>query len=563
MSTDDTQQTEDSSFESSDDLTFTRRTALALLGIGGVGTAVSGNVSATADFQPGHGHDRGGHGTPTRKWEQDVDAQGHSLKNLSSIDVDHVYTAARDADRIVWKDEDGVFHADGRNGEVASGGDVIDVTQAAVDSLTEGRTSKEKVAVVSPGTVPNNTGDFRGIDLPSYTVLDVAATISCEYEAGKYSHVIPVRATDAEHVEVTRLTVAGGPWMAIRFQRCSNVRIGDVTILYAADADTNDGVRVDNGYDIGTPRRSENVRIESVYLENGGHHAVETFGVNRLQIDRVLANELQGCAVLLNQTSDATVNSVIGKDPGGPPGYPTFRLANFCNNVSVGQVVSRGGMKGVMLLTAHNASIGEVDIIGAKDSGIFVSASYNVSISGGVIKNCEGEAIRIHGYPKGTFYFTIPTEGITISDVRMLDDRPEGKRTQTYGIREDGPTAFSNQYVDNDVRTAGTVTPIAVSSASSVVAGNVGDGVDSGTTTLESGASPAARVTGVSPHKDATLRLREKAYEAPDAGEWDLVVEWRTDPGGSVTMDYIVDRPQANLGRRTAVNDWDEYTPMT
>lgn len=505
-----------------------------------------------------------------------MDADSNALDNLNAVDVDHVYTAARDADVIVWKDKKGVFHADGRDGEVASGKDVITVTQAAVDSLTDGRDWKEKVAVVSPGTVPYNSGEFRWVDLPSYTVLDVAAPITCEYESGKHSNVIVARAIDAEHVEVSRLTVRGGPWMTIRFQRCSNVRIGDVTVLYAQDADTNDGVRIDNGYDIGAAKRSEDVKIESVYLENGGQHAVETFGVNRLQIDRVVANELVGCGVLLNQTSDATINSIIGKSPGGPPGYATFRLANFCNNVSVGQVVSRDGKKGVMLLTARNASIGEVNIIGAEDSGIFIAVSQNVTISGGVIKNCLNEAIRINGYPYDTFDYTIPTEGITISDMRMLDDRPEGERTQTYAIRESGSTAFSNQYVNNDVRKGGTTAPIAVVSGSSVVADNVGDGVDSGTVTLTSGASPAARVEGVSAHKDATLELREKAFDAPNAAfawdhyfewdpndeQWDLVLTWRTDPGGPVTLDYIVDRPQANLDRRTPEDNLEAYAGM-
>lgn len=553
-----------------DELSLTRRTALALFGAAGTGAAATGSASATTETET-KGKGKGQSGRP---WNRDVDAGGHSLDNLGSLDVDHLYTPARAADVVVWKDEEGVFHADGRDERVASGEDVLTVAQAAVDSLTDDRDWKETVSVVSPGTVPYNDGDFRSIELPSYTVLDVAAPLSFEYESGEYSNAIAVTATDAEHVEVPQLTVEGGPWMALRFQRCSDVRIGDVAVLYDEDADTNDGIRIDNGYDIGTPKRCEDVRIESVYLENGGHHAVETYGIDRLQIDRVLAKDIGGCAVLLNQTSDATINSVIGRSPGGPAGYPTFRLANFCDNVSVGQVVSRGGMKGIMLLTARNASIGEVNIVGAEDSGIFASASFNVSISGGVIKNCEGEAIRVHGYAKDETDYTLPTEGITVSNVRMLDDRPEGERTQTHGIRETGPTAFSNQYVDNDVRKAGTVSPIAVSSSSSVVAGNVGDGEASGTTTLAPGESPAARVEGVSPHKDATLELRAKAHEGPDAAfawdsyfewagdQWDLVVEWRTDPGEELTLDYIVDRPQANIDRRQFEDNWEEFARM-
>lgn len=552
--------------------TTTRRAVLALLGVGGFGAMTAERARSTG-VAGSNTKDTKKNGRP---WHRDVDANGHDLLNLGALDVRHVHTPARIPDVVVWKDDDGVFHADGHDGQVARGGDVLDVTQAAVDSLTEDRTWKETVMVVSPGTVPYNAGEFREIQLPSYTILDVAAPITCEYEPGEYSNVIVATSRDTTHVEIPRLTVKGGPWMATRFQRCSNIRLGDITILYAKDADTNDGIRIDNGYDIGTPSRSEDVQIDSVYLEDGGHHAVETYGVDRVQIDRVIAKDIGGCGVLLNQTSDATINSVIGRNPGGPAGYPTFRLANFCNNVSVGQIVSRGGMKGIMLLTARNASIGEVNIVGAEDSGIFVSLSFNVSISGGVIKNCNGEAIRVHGYPTDQFDYTLPTAGITISNVRMLDDRPKNERTQTHAIRETGPTAFSNQYVDNDVRKGGTVTPITVASESSTIAGNIGDGVASGTTTLSSDTSPAARIEGVSKHKGSTLRLREKAFEGPDApfswdqyfewnpnnDAWDLLFEWRTDPGTDVTLDYIVDRPQANIDRRQFDDTWDDFAGM-
>ncbi|RKD88878.1 right-handed parallel beta-helix repeat-containing protein [Halopiger aswanensis] len=563
--------------DSTDDLTFTRRTALALLGAGGFGAAAEGAAAQSGNgSQAGGTGGNGGGGRDARPWNQDVDARDHDLRNLGAVDVDRVYTTARDADVIVWKDDEGVFHADGRDDQVASGEDVLDVTQAAVDSLTDDRTWKEKVAVVSPGTVPYNDGDFREIELPSYTVLDVAAPISCEYEAGEHSNVIVAAARDAEHIEIPRLTVKGGPWMAVRFQRCSNVRLGEIEIQYEEDSDANDGVRIDNGYDIGTPQRCEDVQIDSVYLENGTKHGVETYGVNRLQIDRVIGKDMDGCAVLLNQTSDATVNSVVGRNPGGEEDYPTFRLANFCNNVSIGQVVSRGGAKGLMFITARNATVGEVNLVGAEDKGIFLTASYNVRIDGGVIKNCENEAIRIHGYASGTFSYDVPTEGVSVTDVRILDDRPEDERSQPYGIYESGPTAFSNQFVDNDVRGAGTEADIRVKSGSTVVADNVGDGVASGSVSLSPGESPAARVEGISGERGATLDLRDSVVEAPDAafalehhfewnpdGEsWDLVFEWVTDPGESVELEYIVDRPQANLGGREVENTWNEFAGM-
>lgn len=133
---------------------------------------------------PGDGPANSGGGRDGRPWNQDIDAQGHSLQNLGALEVDHMYTAARDADVIVWKDTEGVFHADNHEETVASGEDVLEVTQAAVDSLTDGRDWMEKVAVVSPSTVGpadvddslddyEYSDDVAGIELPSYTVLDI------------------------------------------------------------------------------------------------------------------------------------------------------------------------------------------------------------------------------------------------------------------------------------------------------------------------------------------------------------------------------------------------------
>lgn len=73
--------------------TFDRRTVLGLLEVGGVGVA-TGTVRG----------DRGEEKRPTQKWNQDIDARGHNLFDLRSIEVDYVYTAARKADVIVWKD---------------------------------------------------------------------------------------------------------------------------------------------------------------------------------------------------------------------------------------------------------------------------------------------------------------------------------------------------------------------------------------------------------------------------------------------------------------------------
>ncbi|WP_276256274.1 hypothetical protein [Halomontanus rarus] len=131
-------------------------------------------------------------------------------------------------------------------------------------------------------------------------------------------------------------------------------------------------------------------------------------------------------------------------------------------------------------------------IIGADTPGAMITDPNNVVINGGVIKNCTGEGIRIHSddpYPGNA-------RGVTVSDLRIYDDQDEP--TQAYAIRETGEHSMNNRIVDCDVRNGGTEGLIEVTSESTMVADNVGDGVASGTVTLESGSDPAARVEGVS-----------------------------------------------------------------
>jgi len=541
----------------SNQASLSRRTALALLGGTGV-AALSGTAAAQFgeeredDGEEDRGNGRGNSGKP---WNRDVDANGNGLYNLASLDVGRVYTSARDADVIVWKDDDGTFHADGADGEVASGDGVVPVAQAAIDSLTEGRTWNEKVLIASPGEMTSADGS---LELPSYTTLDAPATLSIP----DGESVPPVvRAVGAEHIDVESLVVEGPAAMGIRLTSCSNVRLGDIRITGV----TSDGIRIDGR---GDAPRSTDIQMGQIYVEGNGHHGVETYGVDRIQIEQVVGNDPASCVVLLNDTVDATVNSVVGREPGGPAGYATFRVANGAHDVTVGEVVSRGGNRGVFGVSeCYDITIGHVNIEGAEDQGILVQNCRDFAVQGGVVKNTNGDGVRIDSRDDGE---QLPAEGVSISNLRVYDDRDEPK--QTWGILETGPACNHNRIVNNDVRGGGTTRNIGIFSNTTVVRDNAGGGFADGEVTLSAGESPAARVEGVSEFPDVTipgsvdepedfeasaLAVRAKpattgstetyAWESyvewnGSAGSWDLVFEWRTDPGVDVTLEYVVDK---------------------
>lgn len=509
------------------------------MGLGGMSGLASGQER---DRQ------RGGAGNqPWYDWEADVDAGGNDLRNLNALEVNHVYTAARDADVIVWKDDNDVFHADSHDKEVASGTELMAVIQGAVNSLSDDRTSKEKVLVAAPGEVSPGA-DHQSVDLPSYTILDIQSTITVPEEGVETLFT----ATDERDIEIPNLTVKGPADGAISFSSVDHVRLGNIWV----EDVTGIGVRIDGDGDTGN---STDVILHAAYFDNTGSQGFETYNVDRISIGQVLGKDVGSSVVLLNQTTDASVSSIVGKNPGFD--YATFRLANTCAHVSVGEVVSRGGVRGLSIITGtHDVTVGEVNIRGGRKSGILLVDVENVMINGGVVKNNNGPGVNIWSLGlRGTA--SQINEGITISNVRIVDDRPEGERKQTWAIDEGGASLY-NQYINNDIRNGGTEGLIRTVTERSVVRDNFGGGVDSGAVTLTAGNSPAARVENASDYPKATLSVEAKPFDAPNAtfawksyfewnnevGSWDLVFEWQTDPGQNLELDYVVDRPQVHGG---------------
>ena len=529
---------------------LTRRSALALLGVGTAGAMASG--TAAADHKAKY--------DPTRGWEHHIDANNHDLENLHSIDTEHVYASARDAHVIVWKDADERWHADSREGPVTSGDDFFEVVQTAIDDgLTSGREHKEKVLVASEATV-GPTDELKEIELADYTVLDMPRKLKIEDEGEPL--YIPVSAYDVHHVEVPNLVVDGNPRYGMFLRSVQNMRLGNIFMEMPEGSAGGLGVRID-GFAHGRGEDtvwSEDIQVDTVYVNNGGGHAFETYAVRRIQIDKVIArNTVGGCGVLLNETVDATVGQIIGEDIDVGGGYAGFRVANGAHDITVDQVVVRGGARGIFGVSGcYNITIGEVNISDMDPTGILIQDNQNFTIEGGVVKNCTAEAIRIDS--RSSFQHP-PAEGVTVKNVRTMDEADYGEREQTYGIFISGPNTNNVRLIDNDVRDGGTDENIRFQNSHDLeIRGNNGDGVSKGTVTLAP-SDTSVTVEGASPFGGQKPAARTNPVSAPDgsyaydthfvwngdAEAWDLVFEWVQAPDSELEIDYIVDNTLANI----------------
>ncbi|MEU6162215.1 hypothetical protein [Streptomyces sp. NPDC047130] len=261
---------------------------------------------------------------------------------------------------------------------VYTGTDLRAAVQAAVNSLTPGRTAKERVVVRGSGSMSAGSR----ISLPSYTVLDVCGTINVT--GSGTGDQAPVYSRGTRDIEVQHLNVTGAPLYGVFLRNVQNVVLGRIDMRLSSGL----GVRIDNRGD--TSQWTRNVRIDDVYVSGASSHAVETYGVDGLTVGTVTARDVGESGLLLNQTVNATIGRVDAENAGTGTGYAAFRMANrngrvgssYPTNVRVGEVIARGGGRGVFCVSeSGGAVIDRVSLTNTGNNAVLIENCYNVTLA--------------------------------------------------------------------------------------------------------------------------------------------------------------------------------------
>lgn len=309
-----------------------------------------------------------------------------------------------------------------RNGgsTVYSGPDLRDAMQAAVNSLTPGRSSRERVVVRDSGSISAGTR----VSLPSHTTLEACGTI---HVTGSGSgDQAPVYARGVTDIEVPRLHVTGSPLYGIFMRNVSDVVLGQIDLRLSSGL----GIRIDNHGDRSV--RSRNIRIDEVYVEGTSNHGVETYGVDGLTVGTVVARDTGFAGLLLNDTINAEVGLVDAVGAGTGTGYAAFRMANrngrigtgYPTNIHVGEVRARGGGRGVFCVSeSGGAVIDRVTIAQTGGNAILIENCYNVRIAaqGGSVSG-PGD-IRIAARSEFPNTADVTIENLTVTD-SAITERP-------------------------------------------------------------------------------------------------------------------------------------------
>lgn len=264
-----------------------------------------------------------------------------------------------------------------------SGGDLASAMRAAVGGLTAGRTSQERVVVRGSGSMSAGTS----VDLPSHTSLEVCGTI--DVTGTPTGNNAPIRIRHAQDVSVPHLSLTGNPYFGIWVRTSSDVHLGQIDLRLTGGL----GIRIDSRDD-DSVREARDIRLDDVYVSGTSNHGVETYGVDGLTIGTVTARDTGYSGLLLNDTVNATVGRVDAEGAGTGTGYAAFRMANrngslggsYPTNVRVGEVVARGGGRGVFCVSqSGGAVIDRVDIADTGSNAVLIENCYGVTIAGGTI----------------------------------------------------------------------------------------------------------------------------------------------------------------------------------
>ncbi|WP_444947693.1 RICIN domain-containing protein [Micromonospora ureilytica] len=306
-----------------------------------------------------------------------------------------------------------------RNGSstVYSGSDMLSAMQAAVNSLSAGRTSKQRVVVRGSGSMSAGSR----LSLPSYTTLAVCGTINVTGSGS--GDQAPVYSRGTTDVEVQNLTLTGSPLYGIFMRNVNNLTLGQIDMRLSAGL----GVRIDNhGGDRAVKVR--NIRIDNVYVSGTGTHGVETYGVDGLTIGTVTARNTRDSGLLLNDTINATVGTVDAQGAGAGTGYAAFRMANrngrvgnsYPTNIRVGTVLASGGGRGIFCVSeSGGAVIDRVTISNTGNNAILVENCYNVVIAGVSGTVTGGGEVRIAARSEFPISSGIRFQNLTVSGTNI------------------------------------------------------------------------------------------------------------------------------------------------
>jgi len=304
---------------------------------------------------------------------------------------------------------------------VYSGSDMRAAVQAGIDSLSSGRTAKQRVLVEGSGTIAASAR----ISVASFTLLNICGTI--DVTGSGSGDMAPIYARGRTDIEIPHVTITGSPVYGMFFRDVDNLTLGQVDLRVTSGL----GIRIDNHGRADRSNKVKNIRIGAVHVEGTSTQGVETYGVDDIRIGSVVARNVGDSGLLLNDTTNAVVDLVDAADTATGTGYAAFRMANrngrigdaYPTNIRVGQVIARRGGRGIFCVSeSGGAVIDRIDIADAGNNSILIENCYNVNIAAVSGSVTGGGDVRIAARTEFANTSDVTIQNLTVTNSAIVEN---------------------------------------------------------------------------------------------------------------------------------------------
>ncbi|KAJ4168661.1 hypothetical protein NW754_010584 [Fusarium falciforme] len=276
----------------------------------------------------------------------------------------------------------GTYTAKVGGSNVYSGSDYRLAIQTALDRISSG----QRVVVSASGSIGAST-----LTITSGKTFEVCGTINVSNRSGRGA----IEVTNQNDVKIPYLKMTGNPYFGLRFSGTKNLNLGQITMNLSGGI----GIRFDRDL-----AANSNVKMDTITVTGAGSHAVETWNIDGLNINSVIARDCGECGLLLQKTTNAWVGYVEGNNVGTGTGYATLRFANnngqlpdgqyTKTNVFIDKVYSRGGGRGIFCVSMSGAAeIKQIDLANNGNNAVLIENCYNFAIRDGTING--GGEVRV------------------------------------------------------------------------------------------------------------------------------------------------------------------------
>ncbi|KAL4860505.1 hypothetical protein BDV12DRAFT_204973 [Aspergillus spectabilis] len=275
----------------------------------------------------------------------------------------------------------GAYRATVGSREVYTGSNYYQAITTALDQIRSG----QRLSVIASGSIGNSV-----IRIDSGKIFEGCGTINVGYAAGRGA----IESLNTNNVQIPYLTLTGAPYFALRFYGVTGLSLGQITLNLSGGM----GIRFERD-----EAANSDVSMDVIRVTGAGSHAVETWNIDGLTINSVIARNVGECGLLLQATTNARIGTVDGDNVAAGNGYATFRMANrngrlsggsYRTNVFVDRVISRGGGRGIFCVSeSGGAQIRNIDLQNNGNNAILIENCYGVSIQGGRVNG--GGEVRV------------------------------------------------------------------------------------------------------------------------------------------------------------------------